>query len=207
MAAPGSELRVERPDLRIVLRDALARDGDAALEGRAAALEDAFLSGQDLVHLGVVAECRQGCRKHQPVGVPLLGEQPGFLGGIGAALAFEQGHDGAGFQIVQPHQHLSGFHMVAVAHQDLTHDAAVQVLHRLAVGVRRDDAGRHRRTGQRRQRRPGAEAAEPGDSQEDAGGQRPPDRGLFMSPWGTEEDAMCERGHDSFLTDAVWGTG
>ena len=55
---------------------------------------------------------------------------------------------------LQPHQHLPGAHPVAVARQDLAHDAAFEMLDGAAGAFHLQQAGGDRRLGQRRQRRP-----------------------------------------------------
>ena len=109
----------------------------------------------------------------------LLRQKPGFLGGIGPALPFQQCHDRAGFQIVQPHQHLPGFDVVAVAHGDFRDHAAVEVLHGLAVGVRRHDTGRHGGACQGRQRRPGGKPAKSAQRQQHTQQDGPAHRRVF----------------------------
>ena len=67
---------------------------------------------------------------------------------------------GFGVGVVQSHQRLPLHHRVAFMNQNLADDTALKMLHSLAVAVDFHHTWRHRGAGQRRERRPKAEASE-----------------------------------------------
>ncbi|WP_246505936.1 hypothetical protein [Mesorhizobium silamurunense] len=90
----------------------------------------------------------------------MLRRQAGFAGERGVELAAHGIAIGFRVEPVKAHQCLALFDRISFPDQDFPDDAALQVLDGLAVAVHLHHTRRDRRAGQRRCRRPKAEAAE-----------------------------------------------
>jgi hypothetical protein len=130
---------------------------------------------------GDIAAGQQLRRKSYVVGVIALGGEAGILRQRGVELLAEQVRIGLRLHRLQPEQDLALLDRLRLAHQDLPHDAAFEMLHRLALALDRDPPRRHHGPAQGRERRPDAEAhaddgdrgvAEMGKTAEIGGGER-----------------------------------
>ncbi len=123
--------------------------------------KDVGLAVQHLADLTAAGGARQQVgRKGGGLAVVSLGAQPRFGGDIGVELVLHQGERVLPDSVVEADQDLSRLDDIAVAHQNLTNDAALEVLHRLARSVHHHGAGGDDGGAQRGQRRPQREATE-----------------------------------------------
>ena len=150
-------------------------------------LLDAFFQGLELLAQCVAAGPEQVLLGgHQRCGVPVAGhleELPGKRDGVGSVplrdepclprpqalvAGVEPLEPGAGLGVVEPREDLPGLDVRAVFHQDLAQDAALQVLDRLVAPGELDLAGDHHGHLQGDECRPGPEATDHEDQDQQA---------------------------------------
>jgi DNA ligase D-like protein (predicted polymerase) len=167
-AALGGDLVVQRRGLLAALAHLPAQQRDLALHRRPARLEQRALALERLGDPALAFAPQNVGREGGPRGVRRLGEEARRPGALGDQLGAQLVHGRIHADILDDHQRLSLPHLLAVAHADLAHDAAFQVLHHLAVQVDLDEALRDDGARQRRERRPEGEAGDPRRNDEQA---------------------------------------
>jgi hypothetical protein len=165
----GLDLAFDADDLLAVLGDPLLENRNLAGQRLASGLEDVGLSFDDLARLGIAAPLQQAGGKTDLGQAVALGLETGLQRVGHHPAAVQELQAGPRRGVVEADQDLSGRDLLALAHQDLADDAALQVLHRLAVAVDADHAGRDGRALQGRQRRPADEAGQEDPDDADSG--------------------------------------
>ena len=162
----GVELGVEADDLVLQLADALLQLRLLAEPGRAAQFEQPALVGDGIGDRRIVRmrESSSGGKTTVSSAVA-LGLQPRLARFQLIEALGDHGKVGFRHGVIELHQHLAGFDVVAVLDIELAHHATGRVLHLLDVRVDHDGARRDERAGDLRGRRPAADAA--GEQQHD----------------------------------------
>ena len=104
-------------------------------------MEESGLARNELGHTLLGAALGELPRKGDVGCEELLGPKPCRLGQLRIQLCRDQVLTRVHPHIAQDEQRLPRLHPAAVAHEDFAHDAALLVLHRLAVHVDLDEAG------------------------------------------------------------------
>ena len=139
-------------DLQLVdlLQQDVALAGIALLPRR----EDLLLVGQHRVDQRVAAAGFEVGRELDPIGMGLLGQQPGLAGDQQVALVLQRIAPARRRRAVEADQDLAGLDPIALAHQQVLDDAALEMLHRLVVALGADVAVGDGGAGQRHEARP-----------------------------------------------------
>ena len=168
------------------LLDALADDGRRAVVGPPASVEELALGLQRLVDDLLAPSGGKACRDLERTAILLLGSQPHQPCLDGRLLAGQLAELGVGLGGVEDGQWLAPVDDVALAHQKLAQDAALQVLDRLAMAVDDGKAVCHHRAVQGRQQRPADEPAEACGDRHQAGDDRRAEARLGFAVQGGE---------------------
>jgi hypothetical protein len=149
------DLRLDRGDLLLHAFALGAHQRGAAVQRLALGLEQRALLGQGLLDPRVLAgRLQQVVGKAQLRGQPLLGLQPDQRDALDLHPVVEPVAVGLHPHVAQDQHRVAGLDVLAVAHQDLAHRAAFEVLHRPPVEVDLHHGRRHHRHGQRREAHP-----------------------------------------------------
>ncbi len=167
-ALAGLLLCLQTLELGLELFDLLRIQGQLVLVGRLAHVEDLLLHGHGLADPAIFGQIKQLLRIGYPVALVALCHQARLARQGKEVLALDHLELGPRLGVVEGHDDLALLDKVAVAHRQRLHDAAFEVLHRLALAFDPDLAGRVRGTGDRGDRRPGAEAEEHHHDDDDA---------------------------------------
>ena len=126
--------------LRLQTREVGAQGRHIRLQGHAARFEQMQLGVHVLAHQGVGHAVHDVGMKLHAGRTRLLREQARLGGAHGQVVLAYRFIVGFGGGLLEHHQHLTFLHRGALAHQHLFDNAALQVLHRFALGVQTDQA-------------------------------------------------------------------
>jgi hypothetical protein len=148
-------------DLLLQLTGALFEHLDLAAQRLMACLEDTSLARDGFLDPRVVLHFEQIRGKGDGFIAVTLGDQTRLLGALGQELTANDLQLRPRLGVIEPHQHAPLLHPVALAHQDLTDDPALEMLNGLARTLHSDHTGRHGRAVDGSKRRPQQKAAQP----------------------------------------------
>ena len=161
LAAVRPDLRFEPRDLFAQLLDPLAQNALAVRERLGAGIEHGPLRDHRLERRRMRAgRLDQPVGKAHACGCGLFGEQARLGCGQRVETRLEHVEAGARLDVLEQDQRFARAHHAAVPHQDVADDTAFEMLHGAPAALGADHARRDRRAGERRARRPPAEAAE-----------------------------------------------
>ena len=173
LAPVADELALQARDLPFELIDPLGLDRLAIGLGGAPRLEEVHLRRPDGGHRGRLGVGQDRVVEPDLLGVSALGAQARLLRRKRPQPLLEPAHLGAGADPFEHDQRLALGDRVAVAHQDLANDPALEMLHRLPTAFGADHAGRDRGAGERRHRGPAAADGEDQDQHDQTRDDRP----------------------------------
>ena len=173
----ASSLSLKPRDLLVRLADALAQLRGLPSPRRAPRREQPLLAVEDRAHRRIASgPDRQLFAPGDGVRVPELRLQPVAPGRELGRLRLQHRRRRAHIGIAEPDQNLARRHPGAVAHQDLAHRAAVEMLHRLLADLDLDPPGGDHRAGDVRERAPSEHPAAQNGQGHDAQRHRAPRR-------------------------------
>nr|WP_051045307.1 hypothetical protein [Tistrella mobilis] len=170
----GRGLGLEALDLGAQLHDALLQDVDLVTARTGPGGENPFLTMNQLVDFFALAQpCGDVGGKDDRVQPVALGDEPGFQDLQCVDLLGQDRDLGREFGVVQAEQQLTRLHPIAFTHRQFGDDAAIAVLHGLAVVFHHHHAGGDRGAVERGESGPAAQHAEEQHRDDQPGTQRP----------------------------------
>jgi len=150
----GCELFLACADLALGFPDLGAEERDLVVERLAARAEERRLALQHLGHARIARARLELAWKRDLRRPALLGGEAGALGELHVELRLDELVAGVDADVLEHDQRLACLHLRPIANQDFPDDAALLVLHGLAVHVDLHHAGGDRRAAERGEGRP-----------------------------------------------------